>query len=191
MKLRMTLAVAALLTAGLSSAAAYADTVTFTLTNPNGFLPAPPAGGSVTYNATVSAPASNGAAVFLNGDSFNITAPVTLNDTDFFNNFPFSLAPGASFTGDLFVLTMPPGTPLGAYLGTFTLEGGANGNASDTLGTVNFSSLTASTPEPSGIVLLMTGMGRICHDYPPGQIRKKSPRLGIVSGSEQQRCGRR
>ncbi len=34
MKLKMTLAVAALLTIGLSSAAAYADTVTFTLTNP-------------------------------------------------------------------------------------------------------------------------------------------------------------
>jgi|HubBroStandDraft_5_1064220.scaffolds.fasta_scaffold58135_2 hypothetical protein len=34
MKLKMRLAVAALLTIGLSSAAAYADTVTFTLTNP-------------------------------------------------------------------------------------------------------------------------------------------------------------
>ena len=38
MKLRMTLAVAALLTAGLSSAAAYADTITFTLTNPTGYV---------------------------------------------------------------------------------------------------------------------------------------------------------
>ena len=36
MKLKMTLAVAALLTIGLSSAAAYADTVTFTLTNRDG-----------------------------------------------------------------------------------------------------------------------------------------------------------
>jgi hypothetical protein len=158
MKLKMTLAVAALLTIGLSSAAAYADTVNFTLTNPfvtvgssnNTLTP-----GTVTFEATVSAPSSNGAAVFLNGDSFNVTAPITLNDNDFFANFPLSLAPGTSFTGDLFVLTIPPGTLATPYQGTFTLEGGADGNASDPLGTVAFS--VAPTPEPSSIALLLTG----------------------------------
>ena len=154
MKLKMTLAVAALLTIGLSSAAAHADTVTFTLTNPNGF--AVVTGGSLTYDATVSAPASNSAAVFLNGDSFNVTAPITLNDSDFFSNFPLSLAPGTSFTGDLFVLTVPPGTAFGTFLGTFTLLGGADGNASNPLGTVNFSLTT--TPEPTSILLLLTGI---------------------------------
>jgi hypothetical protein len=159
MKLKMTLAVAALLTIGLSSAAAYADSVTFTLTDPNmtaaanstDLLP-----GTYTYMATVSAPASNGAAVFLNGDSLNITAPVTLDDSDFFSDFPLSLAPGTSFTGDLFVLTIPPGTARDAYLGTFTLLGGADGSASDDLGTVTFS--IASTPEPSSVLLLLTGI---------------------------------
>jgi opacity protein-like surface antigen len=154
MKLKMTLAVAALLTIGLSSAAAHADTVTFTLTDPTGFIPV--TGGSVTFDATVSAPASNGAPVFLNGDSFNITAHITLDDSDFFNNFPLSLAPGTSFTGDLFVLTAPPGTLFGTYPGTFTLLGGADSNAGNTLGTVNFALVT---PEPSSIVLMMTGMG--------------------------------
>ena len=155
MKLKMTLAVVALLTAGLSSAAAYADTLSFTLTNPNGFVVV--TGGSLTYSATVSAAAGNSGPIFLNGDSFNITAPIALNDNDFFNIFPLSLAPGKSFTGDLFVLTVAPGTPFGTYLGTFTLLGGSTASASSALGTVNFSLTT--TPEPSSLVLLLTGMG--------------------------------
>jgi hypothetical protein len=154
MKLKLTLAVAALLTIGLSSAAAYADTITFTLTDPTGYVVH--TGGSLTFDATVSAPASNGAPVFLNGDSFNVTAPITLDDSDFFSDFPLSLAPGTSFTGDLFVLTVPPNSPFGTFLGTFTLEGGANGNADSTLGTVSFDLIT--TPEPSSIVLSLTGM---------------------------------
>jgi len=155
MKLIKTVAVAALVTIGLLPAAAYADSVTFTLTNPNqnvSYL-----GGTVTFAATVSAPAGNGAAVFLNGDSFNVTAPVTLDDSDFVNNFPLSLAPGASFTGNLFVLTLPPNSLVESYLGSFTLLGGADGNASATLGTANFS-LTSITPEPSSLLLLLTGM---------------------------------
>jgi hypothetical protein len=155
MKLKMKLAVAALLMIGLSPAAAYASTITFTLTNANQYVSL--LGGSLTYGATVSASASNSGAVFLNGDSFNVTAPVTLDDSDFFNKFPLFLAPGTSFTGDLFVLTMPPNPPSGTYLGTFTLLGGVDANASDTLGAVNFS-LTTPIPEPSSIGLLITGL---------------------------------
>lgn len=153
MKLKMTLAVAALLTLGVSSAAAYADSVTFTLTNPNGSVSV--TGGSEIFQATVTAAPGNIDPIFLNGDSFNITSPLTLDDSDFFNNFPLSLAPGQTFTGDLFVITVPPGTAFGNYLGSFTLEGGSNANASDPLGTVDFNVTT--TPEPSSILLLLTG----------------------------------
>lgn len=155
MKLKMTLVVAALVTLGLSSPAAYADSLTFTLTNSNGT--ASYLGGSATYDATVSAAAGNSAPVFLNGDSFNFTGPATVNDSDFFVNFPLSLAPGASFTGPLFVLTVAPQLPVGTFVGTFTLLGGANSSAFSSLGTVNFS-LTTYVPEPSGIMLLLTGL---------------------------------
>jgi hypothetical protein len=153
MKLKLTLAVTALLlTIGLSSAA-YADSVSFTLTNPSQNIAAP---GTLTYDATVSAPIGNSGAVFLNSDSFNLGAPLTLDDTDFFVNFPFFLNPGDSFTGDLFTVFVPSGTAVGAYTGSFTILGGADGGAATQLGTVNFT--TNVTPEPSSFLLLGSGL---------------------------------
>jgi hypothetical protein len=155
MKLTTRLAVVAMVVMGLWPAAVYADTVTFTLTNASQsvyYL----GGGSVTYDATVSAPSTNSAAVYLNGESHNFSGPGNLDDSDF-NNFPLSLTPNTSFTGDLFVLTIPANSRGGTYLGSFTLQGGADSAATNTLGTVNFS-LTVTTPEPSSVVLLLAGM---------------------------------
>ena len=154
MKVRLKLAVAALLTIGMSSVAAYADSLNFTLNSPNGSVPE--SGGSRTYSATVSASSANTGAIFLNGDSFNVTAPIKLDDTGFFTNFPITLAPGASFTGDLFTLTAPAGSPFGTFLGTFSLLGGSNAGSTSVLGTANFS--VATTPEPSSVVLTLTAM---------------------------------
>jgi hypothetical protein len=131
------------------------DTITFTLNNANQTISS--FGGNEVFDATVTAASSNNAAVFLNGDSFNVAGPITLNDTDFFTNFPLSLAPGASFTGDLFVLTALPDISSGVYLGSFSLLGGANGNASSMLGTADFS-LAVSAPEPSSLALLGGGL---------------------------------
>ena len=147
-----------LMAMGLSSAAAYADTLTITLNNPIAFISGTK-GGTATYNLTVSAPDSNGAAVFLNGDSFNVAGPLTLDDTDFLLNAPFFLDPGTSSTFDAFTVTGPPGTTPGDYVGSFTISGGADGNASDNLGTVDFT--TEVTPEPSSFLLFGSGLAGV------------------------------
>jgi hypothetical protein len=87
MKSRLILAVITLLlTIGLSSAAAYADTITLTLNNPTQMTA--PIGATLLFNATISAPSTNKANVFLNGDGFTVSSPLTLDDTDIFLNFP-------------------------------------------------------------------------------------------------------
>ena len=156
MKHKLTLAVlTVLLTLGLSSAVAHADTVSFTLTESTQYIGGA-AGGTLTYEVTASAPNSNGADVFLNGDGFNVGAPLTIDDTDFFANAPFFLAPGTSDTFDLFTVMVPAGTTPGDYSGFFNVLGGVDGNASDVLGTVDF--VAVVTPEPSSFILLGTGL---------------------------------
>jgi hypothetical protein len=157
MRFKMMLAVATLLTICLSSAAAYANNiVTLTLTNPTATVWAVGGGGTLTFTATVSAPASNTGLVFLNGDSFNVPGPISLDDNDFYNNFPLDLAPGTSFTGDLFQLTVPAHLSRGSYVGDFTLQGGADGGASASLATVAFT--VNAVPEPSSVMLLLSGV---------------------------------
>jgi hypothetical protein len=151
----MMLAVAALLTICLSSVAAYADTLTFTLTDPNQSVNRF-SGGTLTFAATVTAPSSNSGAVFLNSDLFSLAGSFAVNDDGFFNNFPLSLAPGGTFTGDLFTVTVPANTLAGLYAGSFTLLGGPNGGSSNVLGTANFS--INAVPEPSSMILLVTGV---------------------------------
>jgi hypothetical protein len=154
MKNKLTLAVVtALLTVGLS-AAAHADTITFTLTDPDQSISAQ-AGGTLTYEVTASAPGSNGAAVFLNGDSGNVGG-LSIDDSDFFANAPFFLDPGQSATFDEFTVGVPPGTPVGVYSGFFEVLGGATGGSGDELSTVDF--VTNVTPEPGSFVLLGSGL---------------------------------
>jgi hypothetical protein len=145
------------LTAGMLLAVqAHADSITLTLAQPSqvgtGHL-----GGTLSFNATVAAPGSNGAAVFLNGDTFNVGAPLTLDDDGFFLGFPLSLNPGQSFTGLLFTVFLPTTTPSGLYNGTFSILGGANSNAENDVANVSFSVSTIA-PEPSSILLLATGL---------------------------------
>jgi opacity protein-like surface antigen len=152
----------ALFAASLTATAAHADTVVFTLSSPTASTTA---GGTATYSATISAPLTNGAPVFLNGDTITLSDPtaVSYDDSGLFGNFPASLNPGDSKTEVLFTLSAAAGTMPGMYSGSYVLEGGADANAQTVLDTEPFTfDVTAGaasvTPEPSSVLLLSTGM---------------------------------
>lgn len=139
--------------ASLLSVPANADTITLTLTDP--VQVGSVLGTSLDFDATVSAPGMNSGDVFLNSDSFNVDAPLTLDDDGFFLGFPLSLSPGESFTGLLFTVFLPTNTPNAIYNGSFSILGGADGGAANDLADVTFQVNTV--PEP--ITLLMLGSG--------------------------------
>jgi PEP-CTERM motif len=143
----------------LLSSRTFADTIDLSLN-----APAQPgtAGSTVSFVATMLAPGTNGGTVFLNGDSFNISSPLILDDSGFFNDFPLSLDPGDSFSGTLFSIALPSNLAAGLYTGSFEILGGADSGALDTLGSVDFQvnvAPTASTvPEPESLMLLAAGL---------------------------------
>jgi hypothetical protein len=140
----------------IASAPASADIINFSLVNPpQSAIP----GSLLSFSATVSAPLTNGAAVFLNADSNNIDNPLTLDDSGFVNNFPLSLVPGQSFTGVLFTVTVPAFAAPNTYDGFFEIDGGADGNAGNSLGSVNFQ--IQVVPEPATAGLLLGGLAGI------------------------------
>jgi hypothetical protein len=150
-----TLGLFVLAAGSLLSVPAYADTITLTLTNPvqvgSGSL-----GSSLDFDATVSAPGKNSGDVFLNSDSFNVDAPLTLDDDGFFFGFPLSLSPGQSFTGLLFTVFLPTNTPNAIFNGSFSILGGADGSAANDLADVTFQVNTV--PETTTILMLGTGL---------------------------------
>ena len=111
----------------------------------------------MSFVATVSAPVSNTADVFLNGDSTTVDFPLTLDDNSFFTNAPLSLSPGQSFTGEFFTVTAPViAVPGVTYNGYFEIDGGADGNAGDPLAFVTFTA--TATPEPGTLILLLSAL---------------------------------
>jgi hypothetical protein len=134
--------------------AAMADSITFTLSDPNQTAVV---GETLDFYATVTAPNSNAATEYLNADAPYVDS-LTLDDTGFWDNF-VSVDPGGSITNLLFAVTVPNETTPGLYTGTFTLFGGEDGGnytAYDNLGTVDFQ--VQVTPEPSVPVLMLTGL---------------------------------
>lgn len=136
-------------------AVAHADTITFTLAQPVQTIAGP---SDITFDGTLSAPSTNSADVYLNADSYNISGSAILDDSDFYNDAPLSLAPGQTYTGPLFDVDILSDTA-GVYTGFFAIQGGSTPDAQSTLAQDTFRITAATTvPEPSSWLLLLTGV---------------------------------
>ncbi|MDR3752894.1 MAG: hypothetical protein P4K93_03980 [Terracidiphilus sp.] len=152
----LTVAVVGLLLAG---SAARAESLTLTLDAPyqSGEQTVYAFTGVIQYTG-LDAINDGGAQVYLNGDSFSLTAGASLDDSGFFNNAPLSLYPaGTSGDIDLFDITTPAYNPSGTaadntYIGAFEILGGATPDSYDVLATVDFN--IEVTPEPPSWELL-------------------------------------
>ena len=138
-------------------APAFADTLNLTLTSP---VQTGTPNGTLTFDATVSAPLTNSGTLYLNGDNFNVSLlGATIDDSGFLFNFPLSMNSADSFTGTLFTVSLPSVIAPGTYNGFFEILGGSDPGAQDTLATVNFQITTpVATPEPGTWLLFGTGV---------------------------------
>jgi len=145
--LTLSLAIACFLLAGT---AAKADPLSIVLSAPYQSGPTPDV---FSFNATVTN--TSGSTVYLNGDSFYVDSPLTVDDSPY-NSYPLSLGAGDSASGVLFNVDVPYLTPVGLYTGYFDITGGADDLASDTVGEADFNVYV--TPEPNSLLLLLTGL---------------------------------
>jgi hypothetical protein len=144
----LSLAVSGLLLAGTP---AKADPVSLTITQA---FQTGTDGEVLTFDATVT-DINPTETVYLNSDNATLSGPLVLDDSPFVTNFPLSLDPGDSFTGELFTVFIPNGTPDGLYTGAFNILGGSPSDFTDVVASANFD--VRITPEPTSFVLLLTG----------------------------------
>jgi hypothetical protein len=169
-RLILALPMLGLLATLLLPAPAWADQLglNFSLADPQQFVVPP---GTLTFVATVSAPLTNTGDVYLNSDSTTVDYPLTLDDTPFFNNFPLSLAPGGSFTGVLFDITVPDYADIGTtYNGYFEIDGGPDSSTLDYLASTTFT--VTATPEPGTVILLLAGFAVLAVAFRRRQCRQ-------------------
>jgi hypothetical protein len=135
------LAIACLLAAGT---AAKADSLSIVLDQ--AFQSGLP-GDVIAFDATVTNTSS--ATENLNGDTFIIDGPLTVDDSPFDNTsvWPLTLGAGDSVSGLLFNVDIPTDAAQGLYTGTFEITGGHySTNEGFEIGSANFD--VQVTPEP-------------------------------------------
>lgn len=137
----------------LAGAAAKADPLTITLDA------AYQSGGASVFGFDATVTNTSADTVYLNGDNFSVDSPLSVDDSPYLNDYPLTLGAGDSFSGLLFNVDVPFGTPPGLYTGYFDITGGSDGNAGDTVGEAVFD--VNVTPEPSSWLLLGSGLAAL------------------------------
>jgi len=130
----------------LAGTAAKADPLTITLSSP---FQVGVSGDIIGFTATVTN--TTGGTVDLSGDSFNVDAPLSVDDSPY-DSWPLSLGPLGSYTGLLFNVDIPWPTAVGLYTGYFEITDDSN----DVVGEADFDVYV--TPEPSSLLMLGTGL---------------------------------
>lgn len=119
-------------------------------------------GSTVSFDADIQNPIENVDTLFLNGSSFTIDSPLSLNDL-LFVNFPASIAAGDEAFGTLFTVDLPVDLTPGLYNGTYLILGGFTPSDQETLAEIDFQinaqPASSQVPEPGTWVLLLTGAG--------------------------------
>jgi hypothetical protein len=121
-------------------------------------------GSTVSFDADIQNPIENVDTLFLNGSSFTIDSPLSLNDL-LMVNFPSSIAAGDEAFGTLFKVDLPVGLTPGLYSGRYLILGGFSPSDQETLAEIDFAinaqPASSPVPEPGTWVLLLTGAGAL------------------------------
>jgi hypothetical protein len=102
----------------------------------------------------------SGVTEYLNGDNTYVDSPLVFDDSPFLNGAPLTLGAGGSYSGLLFNIDIPQGTPEALYTGSFQILGGPDNSSelSPKESPVDFD--VQITPEPpSGELLAMALVG--------------------------------
>lgn len=142
----------------LAAASAHASPIlplTITLDNPNQTITP---GGTIQFFATITN--NTGSTIDLGGDDPTLAGySLTLDDL-FFENSPASIAPNSN-SGDFELFDVTASNPLldspGTYLGTYEIMDPNNNLIGEASFSVTTVAASAVTPEPSSLILALTG----------------------------------
>jgi hypothetical protein len=100
----------------------------------------------------------SGVTEYLNGDNTYVDSPLVFDDSPFLNDAPLTLGAGGSYSGLLFNIDIPQGTPEALYTGSFQILGGPDNSSelSPMESPVDFD--VQITPEPTSFLLFGTGL---------------------------------